>query len=86
MPSRFVRVGPGELDRMDELTSIGFKSMDALHAACAESGGCDVLLTTDDKFLNRARRLQARLRVRVENPLVWMQEQLEHERSTDDSE
>lgn len=86
MQSRFVRIGPGELDRMDELALLGFKALDALHAACAESGGCDVLLTTDDKFLKRARRLQARLRVRVENPLTWMQERLDDERGTDDAE
>ena len=46
----------------------------ALHLACAESGGADVFLTTDDKLLHKAAACAERLRVRVENPLVWLKE------------
>ncbi len=63
-----------ETTRSEYLESLGFKHYDALHIACAESGGADVLLTTDDKLLNRATRFRTQLRVRVENPDTWLQE------------
>ena len=55
------------------LESLGFKHYDALHIACAESGGADVLLTTDDRMLRLAKRHSAQLQVRVENPYTWLQ-------------
>jgi predicted nucleic acid-binding protein len=58
-----------------ELESLGFRGYDSLHIACAEAGGADVLLTTDDAFVRRARRLQQELKVRVANPLSWLKEQ-----------
>ena len=59
---------------MRVLKTMGFKAFDALHIACAESGGADVLLTTDDAMVRRWRRLSRELRVPVENPLTWLQE------------
>lgn len=35
------------------LEDLGFESYDALHIACAEKGKANILLTTDDKFLNK---------------------------------
>src|SRR4030042_3246596 len=35
-------------ERAMGLSEFNFKSFDALHIACAEKGGADVLLTTDD--------------------------------------
>ena len=69
-----VLVGTIERTRAAYLESLGFKLFDALHIACAESGGADVLLTTDDKLLNRSTRFRSQLRVRVENPYIWLQE------------
>ena len=69
----------GERNRMRVLTPLGFKPLDALHVACAEAAKCDVLLTTDDRFLRKARSLASELSVRIENPLVWITEQLGHE-------
>src|SRR5205085_11209286 len=63
-----------EQARAAELEQLGFTGFDALHLACAESGGVHVFLTTDDKLLKRAGRLAAHLRVRVVNPLQWLQE------------
>ncbi len=60
--------------RGEALEILGFKRYDALHIACAESGEADILLTTDDRMLRLAKRHQARLRVRVENPHIWLQE------------
>ena len=69
-----VTVGDTEVDRAHELTSLGFHPVDALHIACAERGEATVCLTTDDRFLARARRMARTLRVRVANPLAWLEE------------
>jgi len=60
--------------RAQELERLGFKALDALHIACAEAGGARVLLTTDDRMLNIARKIRGNLRVRVENPVLWLME------------
>ncbi len=63
-----------EEERAQQLEALGFHSVDALHLACAESGGADIFLTTDDQLLRRASRLSGYLHVRVENPLTWLKE------------
>ena len=68
-----VLVGSAEKFRVTELEVLGFKQFDALHIACAENGGADVLLTTDDRMLRLAKRHSAQLHVRVENPYTWLQ-------------
>lgn len=68
-----VQVGASETACAAHLQQLGFPSFDALHIACAESGGADVLLTTDDVFINRAKRLRQHLHVDVENPRAWLQ-------------
>ena len=69
-------VVPAEAERARAscLGRMGFNGFDAAHIACAEKAKVDVLLTTDDRFLKRARRLKHQLRVRVENPLQWYEE------------
>ncbi len=69
-----VSVGAVEDARVKQLEAFGFKPYDALHIACAESGEADVFLTTDDQVLNTAKRHSSQLRVRVENPHMWIQE------------
>jgi len=64
--------------RADELEQPGFNGFDALHLACAESGNVDIFFTTDDKLLKRATRLAAELKVRVANPLQWLEEVTSH--------
>jgi predicted nucleic acid-binding protein len=68
-----VKVTQAEIARGIELEQLGFATFDALHLACAESGGIDVFLTTDDKLLKRTTRLTSELGMRVENPLKWLQ-------------
>ena len=60
--------------RAQEIETWGIDAFDALHLACAESGGVDVLLTTDDRLLRRCADRSLDLHVRVANPLVWIQE------------
>jgi predicted nucleic acid-binding protein len=43
--------------RGKQLEKLGFGPFDALHLAVAEEGGCDVLLTTDDRFRKLANRI-----------------------------
>lgn len=57
-----------------QLTQQGIGAMDALHLAIAEHGECDVLLTTDDDFIRRAKAVHPPLHVRVENPVRWILE------------
>ncbi len=64
----------GIVDRAVELQALGFKAFDALHMACAENSGADVLLATDDQLLRQASRVSDRLLIRVENPLTWIRE------------
>ena len=71
---RTVLVQAEEEKRGKELSALGIPAIDALHIACAESGGADVFLTTDDRLLRQATRLATQLRVRVENPLTWAKE------------
>jgi predicted nucleic acid-binding protein len=63
-----------ERERASLLEGLGFKSIDAVHLACAEKAEVDVFLTTDDQLLKRAKRCQNRLGVKVANPLHWFEE------------
>ncbi len=60
--------------RAADLTALGFRQNDALHLACAESGGVEVFLTVDDRLLKAARRFASSLAARVLNPVEWLQE------------
>lgn len=61
-------------ERVDELLALGFKSFDALHLASAELSGADVFLTVDGPLLKLAARLSAQLRVRVVDPVRFLEE------------
>lgn len=63
-----------EAARAETLEKLAFGAFDALHLPCAEQGGVDVFLTTDDDLLRRARRHAAALRIRVANPVSWYHE------------
>lgn len=72
-------------NRAIELEGLGFKSFDALHIACAEKAGVDVLLTTDDRLLRNALRSSNIVKVGIENPLKWLMEVIKDEYSNDES-
>ena len=63
-----------EVKRAKFLITLGFKYFDALHLACAESGEATLFLTTDDRLLRRANRFVNEIKLRVENPLIWLRE------------
>ena len=58
--------------RSEELERSGFTAYDALHLACAERAGVDLLLTTDDRFERRVKRGVGAARISVQNPLNWL--------------
>lgn len=58
--------------RAEVLISLGFKLYDALHVAFSEAASADVLLTTDDRLLNKALKLTSVLNVDVANPVTWL--------------
>lgn len=71
---RTVVVSEAELTRAEFLEGQKFTGFDALHLACAESGGAAFFLTTDDKLLHRAKARAKELQVQVKNPLTWLRE------------
>jgi predicted nucleic acid-binding protein len=64
------------VNRAKELNEMGFKPFDSYHIACAEKGQADVLLTTDDHLLKKAASQKKLLKVKIENPLRWLMEEL----------
>jgi predicted nucleic acid-binding protein len=72
----YIEIGKKEELRARELQNEGFQVFDALHIACAESAHVDVFLSTDDRLLNLAKQVSIPLKIRVENPLSWIEEKL----------
>ena len=70
-----IRVGEEDRARGRKLAALGFGAFDALHVACAERVGVDVLLTTDDQLVKRSVRHKEELRVPVRNPVAWLREE-----------
>jgi predicted nucleic acid-binding protein len=60
--------------RAKEFEKAGLQAFDAMHLACSENRA-DVLLTADDKFLKRALKIED-LKIKVSNPLKWLDEVL----------
>lgn len=60
--------------RIDSLLELGFKSFDAFHLASAELFGADVFLTVDRPLLKLATRQAGQLRVRVADPVSFLEE------------
>jgi len=66
-------------ERARNIQSLGIRSYDSLHIASAELAKATVFLTTDDQLLKKAKHYDTSLKVRVENPLNWIIEVLNHE-------
>ncbi|MDR1322662.1 MAG: PIN domain-containing protein [Gracilibacteraceae bacterium] len=56
----------------------GLKPFDSLHLALAESYGLDVFLTTDDRLMRSAKKLD--IKTIVSNPVSWLMEVKKDER------
>ena len=70
-----VRIGPKEEIRTKAKQyqrEASLSSKGALHLACAVDAGAKVLLTCDDRFLRRARRLK--LEIEILNPVEYVRQ------------
>lgn len=68
-----INVTEKETRRAANLTTFGFRPLDALHMALAETGNADYFCTCDDKLLRNSKRVQD-LKVKVVNPIDLVQE------------
>lgn len=62
--------------RSQALESLGFGLYDSFHIACAEASQVDILLTTDDRLLKRAKRYNDSIQVSLNNPVSWLMDVL----------
>ncbi len=69
--SSFQPLTKGIEQRGAHLHSMGFKRLDALHLAAAESLKADALLTTDDQFVRLATRHSDQMTIPVMNPVQF---------------
>lgn len=65
--------------RAKELKNMGFGKYDALHVASAEEGEANIFLTTDDKLIRLSKRYAKNSKVRIENPLKWLEEVIKYD-------
>ena len=68
-----INVAKKETLRAEKIMSFGFKPLDALHLALAETGKADYFCTCDDKLLRNAKKVED-LMVKVINPVDLIQE------------
>lgn len=65
-----IQVTESMMKRAATLQGAGFTPFDALHLTCAEVASVDGFLTTDDRLLRRAKRIE--ISILVENPVTWI--------------
>jgi predicted nucleic acid-binding protein len=66
-----------QIDQLSQvLESLGFGLYDSFHIACVEVSQVDVLLTTDDRLLKRAKRYNDSIQVPLNNPVTWLMDVL----------
>lgn len=63
---------PDAPSRAKQFQSHGVDAIDGLHLVMAEWAEADVLLTTDDRFINAAKRTDSK--IKVVNPILWLME------------
>jgi hypothetical protein len=72
--SEFVLIDAGIESRARQIATFGIGTFDALHVACAERARVDAMLTTDDKLIKTVKQHLQAFRIRVANPLIWLEE------------
>ncbi len=68
----FVVETPAILGTMTEIVATGFKTIDALHIACAMALECEYFLTVDKGVLKKAKAIAG---IRIMNPIDFVIEQ-----------
>ena len=74
LASSIVDINDITSSRAKEFENMGLQAIDALHLACSENRA-DVMLTVDDQFLKNTLKIQD-LKIKVSNPLKWLEEVL----------
>jgi predicted nucleic acid-binding protein len=72
-----VKSSPATVSRAQVLERLSLRGLDALHIASAEAATADLLVTTDDRMLRRARRASDELQVNVVTPVQALARLLE---------
>jgi len=66
------------IERAEFFQNNGLKKLDSLHLASADTYKADVFLTTDDRLLKAAKKMN--LKILVANPVSWLMEVMEDEK------
>jgi hypothetical protein len=69
MADSFVKETDDILQKMNELTAVGLKPLDALHVACAISLQCQYFLTVDKGIL---KKISECLEIKIRNPVNFI--------------
>ena len=70
----YVELSEHIIERARIINSYGFKSIDALHIAMAESGLAEYFVTCDNSIIKRGKALQDKLKVKVHGILEFLTE------------
>jgi hypothetical protein len=61
------------IEQANFLNQFGFQKIDSLHIACAIATLCDYYLTTDDKILNKSKKIAT---IKITDPIGFIKEAL----------
>ena len=70
----YVEINDEIINRAKAFHELNIKPFDALHLASAEYAKADIFLTTDKRFINRAAKSDAK--IKISNPAIWLTEVL----------
>lgn len=76
LASRTVKMTDAIRKRAIALEAAGFDSLDAMHLACAESGGAEYFVTCDDTIIKKARKEGNAVSLSVCSPLEFLVEEV----------
>ncbi len=71
----YITVNEDILKRTVIIKEMNFTTYDAMHIACAEVAKVDIFLSTDKGLINKALANKNELKVKIDNPLSWIQEE-----------
>ena len=71
----YITVNEEILKRTVIIKEMNFTTYDAMHIACAEAAKVDIFLSTDKGLINKALANKNDLKVKIDNPLSWIQEE-----------
>jgi predicted nucleic acid-binding protein len=70
--SKWLRLSKSIRERATALESAGIDSFDAMHLACAETGGAAYFVTCDDAVIRKAKQQKYHLAIEVCSPLEFV--------------